>query len=783
MRLFSLLFCAALGLVASAQYVKPIDKDFEQSQRTSGFDETTPDGESSKKTHVPEGIYAWTIDPRFGSVCPADYDTIPHGFQNENSTDGPYGHYNYTGNLSAPRVSRLFTEQGYDMQRSPFIFFQPYDYFLRSTGEWLFTNTKSPFTNMTYHSCGNKTNGEDRLTALFSVNSGKKLGFGGRADYAYGRGYYEGQSTAHFDGTVFASYRDEQYQMHAYVKRLFLKTRENGGIENDDYVNRPERFPTRYATEDMPINLARAWNKMEGTQLFLTHRYSLGFRRYRDAKGNEVKAPVAPERTVTDSTQQSPAKKAAQGDASHRQPRLPRLADKTDAPGEGASQSKARRKAQMEAESETPDSLKITSEFIPVSSFIHTMSITDNVRRFQSHQRNNADSPGYFENFFLPGDSANDRTHHLGIENTLAVELHEGFNRWMKMGLRLFGKHEYARFDFREPNVFVKPDEQSQTCLSFAMARKRTFKNSTGILPQRVFHENYFTVGAQILSQRGPIVRYNLLGEIRTTGTDWGEFNIEADASLDIPLRADSLHFDFNGFIRNERPSFYFRHYYARNAWWTNNDLDKQLRTRLCATLRYRRSALTASLENIQNYIYFQETLTPFTATDGFENFRHGVKVAQTGKNTQLFALTLNQDFQWGILHWDNELTWQTSTNQDVLPVPALTGYSNIYLLFRIARVLRTELGADVRYFTRYDAPTYSPLVGQYAVQDADHRVAIGNYPIVNAYVNFHLKRTRFYLMASHLNYSAGKGNPFLVPHYPLNRMVVRMGLSWNFVN
>ena len=761
MRLLTLLFCAALALASPAQYVQPLDRDFEQSQRTSGFEETA-DGNSSNKKDVPEGIYAWTVDPRFGSIRPADYDTIPHGFQNENATDGPRGHYNYTGNLSAPRISRLFTGQGYDMQQAPFIFFRPYDYFLRPTGEWLFTNTKSPFTNMTYHSCGNKTNGEDRLTALFSVNSGKKLGFGGRADYAYGRGYYEGQSTAHFDGALFASYLGEQYKLHVYAKRLFLKTRENGGIENDDYINRPERFPTRYSTADMPVNLARAWNKMEGTQLFLTHSYSLGFRRYRDAKGREVKAPVHPALQTTDSPANPPATEGtAPTGSTRRQPRLPRLANKPGEQDDGKRSSAARRRAlaeQAEAQEDTPDSLKITSEFIPVSSFIHTLRITDNVRRFQSHERNNADNPGYFENFFLPGDSANDRTHHLGIENTLGVELHEGFNRWMKMGLRLFGKHEYARFDFREPN-------------------------STGLLPQRVFHENYFTVGAQVLSQRGPVVRYNLLGEIRTTGTDWGEFNIEADASLSLPFRTDSLHFDFNGFLRNERPSFYFRHYYARNAWWTNNDLDKQLRTRLCATLRYRRTALTASLENIQNYIYFQETLTPFTAPDGFGNYRHGVKVAQSKKNTQLVALTLSHGFRWGILHWDNELTWQTSTQGDVLPVPALSAYSNLYLLFRIARVLRTELGTDVRYFTRYDAPAYSPLVGQYAVQDAAHRVAIGNYPIVNAYVNFHLKRTRFYIMATHLNYSAGAGNPFLVPHYPLNRMVVRIGLSWNFVN
>ena len=87
--------------------------------------------------------------------------------------------------------------------------------------------------------------GEDRRKALFSVNAGIKLGFGLKADYLYGRGYYQAQSTADFNGMVYASYLSDKYQMHAFYKNTFLKTRENGGIENDDYVKRPEPFPTR----------------------------------------------------------------------------------------------------------------------------------------------------------------------------------------------------------------------------------------------------------------------------------------------------------------------------------------------------------------------------------------------------------------------------------------------------------------------------------------------------------------------------------------------------------
>lgn len=719
--------------------------------------------DSIEKTDVPRGIYAWTVDKRFGTIRQANYDTIPHLFQNDAFTSGRTGHYNYTGNAGAPRISRHFNEQSPSMMQNPFIFTLPYDFVVRSDDEVLYTNTKSPFTNITYHECGNKTNGEDRLTALFSVNSGKKLGLGFRADYLYGRGYYDAQSTAHFNGNLFASYIDEKYQMHLNFTYRNLKNRENGGIENDDYVNRPESFPTKYGTSDMPVNLERAWNKIYGDELFLTHRYNIGFRRYRDESGRIVRSDALPtmlgvrtDTLNTDSVQVATTKKVEtvhtialtespdsmqQAKATIAKPRMPRLATPS------AEEEQERRRQQL-------DSLGLRTEFVPVTSFIHTLKITGLTRRFLSNSRNNTDTPGFFSDFYLEGDSAADLTRHLGIENTLAFELHEGFNKWMKTGLRLFAKHEFQRFSL--------PD-----------ADRRETR----------YVENYIRLGAQLLKEEGNIFRYHALGELRTSGTDWGEFNVEADASLHIPLRSDSLHFEACGFVRNERPSFYYRHYHARNAWWDNTDLNKVLRTRVSARLRYKQTALSATLENVQNQLYFIESLVPYNAEDGYVNYRHGVGVGQASKNVQLVSASLSQDFAWGPLHWDTELTWQTSTNKQVLPIPTFTGYTNLYLSFRIAKVLRTELGADLRYFTSYYAPTYSPLIGQYVLQDATYAVKTGNYPIVNAYANFHLKNTRFYLMASHVNYSSGTGNPFLVPHYPINRMVIRFGISWNFIN
>ncbi len=126
---------------------------------------------------------------------------------------------------------------------------------------------------------------------------------------------------------------------------------------------------------------------------------------------------------------------------------------------------------------------------------------------------------------------------------------------------------------------------------------------------------------------------------------------------------------------------------------------------------------------------------------------------------------------------------WQTTSDKYVLPLPTLTAYTNLYLKFRIAKVLNTEFGADLRYFTEYYAPTYCPAIGQYATQPGEDRIKVGNHPVINVYVNFQLQHTRFYVMVSHVNYSDEGGTTYGAPHYPINPLTVRLGLSWNFFN
>lgn len=674
------------------------------------------EADSTEKEGVPIGYSVWKIDERFGVIRSATPDTLSFMFMNEAFSTGKYGSYNNTGTLGSPRQSRIFLERTTGFNHNNFIFSQPYDYFLTPIKDFYFTNTKSPFTNLTYHSAGNRNNGEDRFRALFATNVNRRLGIGFKVDYLYGRGAFASQANSQFNITFYGSYLGEKYEMHTLYSNNRIKNSENGGIENDAYITSPENFSTSYATSDIPTNLSKTYNKMHFNTLYFTQRYKFGFRRYYDSKGNIVRHR----------TQQEGGSKLFKGILN------------TDTSADSTL-----------AHNDTTKSEEtyLRPEFVPVAGLVHTLKLDQSNRQFIS----NLAKDNYFKDFIFEGDSANDRTRYLALENTFALEVHEGFSRWVKTGLRLFARHHLERFQLSNSN--------------------KSWESYT---------ENYISLGAQLFKEKGNFFHYRTIAEMRTSGSDWGEFNIEGSADFNLPLRQDTLQLVAFGHIRNQVPSFYYRHYHARNAWWDNTSLDKIFSSRIGGTLSYQGYKATFAVENIKNYTYFQETKAT-TSTAG--KYLYGVTTAQEAGNIQLLTLSIAKQLQLGIFHWNTELTYQMTSNKEVLPLPILNVYSNLFIRFRVAKVLATEFGGDVRFFTKYNAPTYSPIIGQYANQDYNTQTKVGNYPIINLYANFHLKKTRFYVMLSHLNYSKGAGYPFLVAHYPLAGMTFRFGVSWNFNN
>ena len=230
----------------------------------------------SRNKEIPKGIKEWTIDSRFGERTVADIDTTSHMFQNSVFTSGKRGEYNTTGNMGSPRINRIFI---YRPDNEQFWFTEPYDYFIVKPENFHFTNTLSPFTNLTYFTAGNRTNGDDHFKAKFGVNVGKKIGIGFNFDYIYARGYYSDQSTSHFNYTLYGSYVADKYAAHLVMSTNHQKVTENGGITNDYFITHPETFDDDYQASEIPTVMNSTWNRNDNQHIFFNHRYNIGFHR------------------------------------------------------------------------------------------------------------------------------------------------------------------------------------------------------------------------------------------------------------------------------------------------------------------------------------------------------------------------------------------------------------------------------------------------------------------------------------------------------------------------
>lgn len=774
----SLLFCAAtLPVAAQNDFNYNEDSQFRpQTNRKVNTDSLGSDKE------IPKGIRVWTVDERFGDTKAAVVDTLQHMYMNSTFTEGLRGEYNTLGNMGTARLNRIFIDRR--NTQGNFIFTEPYDYIVNPVSDFHFTNTYSPITNITLNSCGDKVTGEDDFKAMFAVNANKRLGAGFRFDYKYGRGYYNAQSTSHFKYTMWASYLGDRYQAHFLFSTNHEKMTENGGITNDDYIKHPEIYTESFATNEIPTVLEQNWNRLDNQHIFFTHRYNVGFSRKVKMTEEEIKAKkfaMASKKENAEENAKEEARKKAkeqgkkfdekaydkqQGAKFTGRPDGAKIAGDEPAKGSAAKDIKTdstriavNGKAAADSllaiqKKNAEDSLFYKSEYVPVTSFIHTVKF-DNYRRIYEAYQTPADYylNEYYDAGRLTGDSIYDQTKHWHMKNTFAIAMLEGFNKWAKAGLKAF-----ASYDLRHYELPTKEGGFEK------------------------YNEHVLSVGGQLSKQEGKTLHYNAVAEIGLTGVDAGTLAIDGNVDVNIPFLGDTLQVRGDAFFHRETPSFYYRNYHARHLWW-ENDLDKTIHTRIMGTLSFpkTRTKLRVAVDEIKNYTYFSQS---YDITE--EGLRTGVMVTpmQESGGINLLTAQLEQNFRLGILNWENQFTYQHSSKESVLPVPAFNAYTNLYIKFKVVKVLNVDLGADMRYFTSYEAPDYSPYMGQYTVQgNGENNVKIGNYPIVNVYANVHIKHTRFFVMMSHINAGQGDKNYFFAPHYPMNERVFRIGVSWNFFN
>lgn len=397
------------------------------------------------------------------------------------------------------------------------------------------------------------------------------------------------------------------------------------------------------------------------------------------------------------------------------------------------------------------DDSTILRTYIPVTSFIWTLEYTEAKHLFLNNS--SSEAAKFWDNTYFDPSSTHDYTTYSTLRNTLGVSLLEGFHPWVGAGLSAFVTHELRKYNLTDYDL--SPTDEGLTAIP------------AGALPDEVATtQNRLWVGGQLTRQRGRILNYDATARFGLIGGVAGDIDINAKIDTHIPLLGDTLAVTAFGSFGNIAVNYLLKRYISNHFVW-NNDFGKTRRTRFGAVVAVPRwgTRVNVTLENLQNYVYF--------GADGLPR--------QCGDNVQVFSASLFQPLSVGILHWDNALTYQATSRSEVIPLPAFTIYSNLYLLFRVAGVMKVQMGVDCDLYTKYYSPAYQPATMTFCTQ---RDIETGGYPFMNFYINMKLSKARFYVMFSHVNQGIiGGNNYFSMPHYPLNPRLFQLGVSVDFTN
>ena len=169
------------------------------------------------------------------------------------------------------------------------------------------------------------------------------------------------------------------------------------------------------------------------------------------------------------------------------------------------------------------------------------------------------------------------------------------------------------------------------------------------------------------------------------SGTAAGDVRVNANLSTLFRLKDDTVR--INGYFNfsNEEAPLLMRQYVSNHFIW-KNDFGKTRRVKAGGWLRIPLTGtyINAGVENIQNLIYFGPDCLP----------------VQHKGSVQVVSVNLRQNFSYRALNWQNNITYQVTSDQAVLPAPKLAINSNLFVYFQVARVREVQLGLDCDYYT-----------------------------------------------------------------------------------
>ena len=283
-------------------------------------------------------------------------------------------------------------------------------------------------------------------------------------------------------------------------------------------------------------------------------------------------------------------------------------------------------------------------------------------------------------------------------------------------------------------------------------------------------YNNIYVGGEYRNRTRNQLWEIEANGKLYVTGNYTGDYNAFISLKKSLKNNIGSLALGFQNV--NRTPSFVSSNYNSSFPSAPASNFNKENIAKVFANIDVPRIDLKIMGEYflLTNYVYFDGVYASKQASTLFNVLHVGAeKKIAVKKHINLYA----------------ELHAQQTTANAPVHLPFIFTRNRVAFEGNFFKNLYLSTGLEIRYSTAYKADGYSPLTGQFYLQDT----AISNRPDVNLFLNFRIKSFKGFVRLENLNASEpSQGFQFVhynfaAPHYATRGLWFRLGIWWNFVN
>jgi hypothetical protein len=286
-------------------------------------------------------------------------------------------------------------------------------------------------------------------------------------------------------------------------------------------------------------------------------------------------------------------------------------------------------------------------------------------------------------------------------------------------------------------------------------------------------NENNLYLSFQLFDDVSKTTNWNIEAKYCFEGYNIGEKHLNGHLYKKFGKENKEVIFRILAGYNDAPPDYLFTNFASSHFQWTHPEFDNRIKIRR-TSFDFNFEIPSWKLNTGINYTLLNNWIY---LTGGAADYLDSIYLK---KSDQISILTahLEKTISFWKFRLVNKIVWQKA-NSGVIQLPDLTFYNSTFFEHTVIKnVLDIELGVELFYFTKFFMDGYMPGLGMFYQQSQKQN---GDYPVLNGFFNFKLKRARIFLKLDHFNSGFTGNSAFSALHYPMNTLMFKYGVSWSF--